>query len=134
MAASQPATVPHLRGATTCGRYAALSPAGDLAMAKHNNLPRHDDPTELEPRPRPPPEPRTRATLAQLKHDIDSGATGDKVPVTDPSSVPLGTDDEAAGASPSPELIAAARRLERIDPNTPEHPHDRGGRRLGLRL
>ena len=103
-------------------------------MAKHNNLPRHDDPTELEPRPRPPPEPGSRATLAQLKHDIDSGATADKVPVTDPPSAPLGTDAKAAGAPPSPELIAAVRRLERANPNPPEHAHDHGGRRLGLRL
>ena len=103
-------------------------------MAKHDSLPRHDDPMELEPRPRPPPEPGSRATLAQLKYDIDSGATGDKVPVTDPSSAPLGTDAEAAGAPPSPELVAAVRRLERTNPNPPEHPHDHGGRRLGLRL
>lgn len=72
--------------------------------------------------------------LAQLKHDIDSGATADKVPVTDPPSAPLGTDAKAAGAPPLPELIAAVRRLERTNPNPPEHAHDRGGRRLGLRL
>jgi hypothetical protein len=103
-------------------------------MAKHNNLPRRDDPTELESRPRPPPEPGSRDTVAQLKHDIDSGATGDKVPVTDPSSAPLGTDEEAGGAPPSPELVAAVRRLERTHPNPPDHPHDRGSDRLGLRL
>jgi hypothetical protein len=103
-------------------------------MSKDDNLPRRDDPTELEPRPRPPPEPGSRATVAQLKHDIDSGATGDKVPVIDPSAAPIGTDAEAAGAPPSPELVAAVRRLERTDPNPPDHPHDRGGRPLGMRL
>jgi hypothetical protein len=101
-------------------------------MAKRDNLPRRDDPTELEPRPRPPPEPGPRGTVAQLKHDIDSGATGDKVPVIDPASAPIGTDSEAAGAPASPELVAATRRLERTDPNPPQHPHDRGASRLPL--
>ena len=101
-------------------------------MAKRDNLPRRDDPTELEPRPRPPPEPGPRGTVAQLKHDIDSGATGDKVPVIDPASAPIGTDSEAAGAPPSPELVAATRRLERTDPNPPRHQHDRGASRLPL--
>lgn len=37
---------------------------------------------------------------AQLKHDIDSGKTGDKVDAFDPAAAPLGTDDEAAGTHP----------------------------------
>ena len=101
-------------------------------MAKHDDMPRHDDPTELEPRPRPPRDDGPRATVAQLRQDIDSGATGDKVPVIDPASAPIGTDSEAAGAPPSPELVAATRRLERTDPNPPQHPHDRGASRLPL--
>jgi hypothetical protein len=52
-------------------------------------------------------------TSAQLKADIDSGATGDKIGVFDPGLSPLGTDDEAAGTSPSPERIRLARHNER---------------------
>ena len=49
-----------------------------------------------------PPDRGPGTTLMQLKQDIDSGATGDKVPVLDPSSTPLGTDAEAAGSRPRP--------------------------------
>lgn len=76
-------------------------------------MPSHDDPTELEPRPGQPAPPSGRSTTAQLRRDIESGATGDKAPALDPASAPLGTDDEAAGAVPSPELVAATRRTER---------------------
>ena len=105
-------------------------------MAKHDDMPRRDDPTELEPRPRPAPSPdrASDATVAQLRQDITSGATGDKVPVLDPAMSPLGTDEEAAGTPPSPGLVAAVRRAERTDPHPAAHPHDRGGSRLGLRL
>jgi hypothetical protein len=50
-----------------------------------------------------------------LQADIDSGRTGDKNPVFDPSLAPLGTDDEAAGHPPSPARVAEARRLEGLD-------------------
>jgi hypothetical protein len=53
------------------------------------------------------------ATMAQLKADIDSGLTGDKVAGFDPGASPLGTDDEAAGVSPPPEVVALERVLER---------------------
>ena len=49
----------------------------------------------------------------ELRHDIDSGRTGDKVPGTDPAAVPLGTDDEAAGSAPDPETVSRARDGER---------------------
>jgi hypothetical protein len=49
----------------------------------------------------------------QLRHDIDSGVTGDKVKAFDPAAAPLGTDEEAAGTPPPPEAITAARRIER---------------------
>lgn len=52
-------------------------------------------------------------TSAQLKADINSGATGDKIAVFDPGLSSLGTDDEAAGTPPSTEAIALARRNER---------------------
>ena len=51
-------------------------------------------------------------TTAQLKGDIDSGRSGDKVEGYDPGLSPLGTDDEAAGRSPSAERIALARKQE----------------------
>ena len=51
-------------------------------------------------------------TIAQLKDDIDSGRTGDKVAAGDPGLSPLGTDDEAGGNSPSPKQINLARRQE----------------------
>ena len=52
-------------------------------------------------------------TVAQLKADIDSGRTGDKVDAGDPGLSPLGTDDEAAGRPASPERVALARREEK---------------------
>jgi hypothetical protein len=78
-----------------------------------HDTPKRRDPTELEPRPQPGAPPDGRSNVAQLRRDIESGATGDKVPVLDPASTPLGTDDEAAGAPPSPELVDAVRRQER---------------------
>ncbi len=100
-------------------------------------MPRHDDPTEIEQRPDPPPSPGAGSTLDQLRADIDSGATGDKVPMTDPAATPLGTDDEAAGAPPSPGMVAAVRRAERASAprRSPENPTDRGrDRRVPRRL
>jgi hypothetical protein len=55
---------------------------------------------------------RRGATSAQLRDDIDSGRTGDKAPGFDPAAAPLGTDEEAGGTPPSPELIARARAAE----------------------
>lgn len=60
-----------------------------------------------------PPMTGETATAAQLKDDINSGRTGDKVGGFDPAAAPLGTDDEAGGASLSPEALALARRQER---------------------
>jgi hypothetical protein len=51
-------------------------------------------------------------TTAQLKGDINSGRTGDKVEVFDPGLSPLGTDDEAAGHPPSAERVKMARDQE----------------------
>jgi hypothetical protein len=52
------------------------------------------------------------ATSEQLRDDIDAGRTGDKVCAADPAVAPLGTDDEAAGMSNHPELIARVRIAE----------------------
>ena len=56
---------------------------------------------------------RSGATTAQLKSDIDSGRTADKVAYGDPGLSPLGTDDEAAGTPASGRTVAATRERER---------------------
>ena len=53
-----------------------------------------------------------RATIAQLRDDIDAGRTGDKVDWPDPAVVPLGTDEEAAGTPPDASAVETALRLE----------------------
>jgi hypothetical protein len=53
-----------------------------------------------------------RWTTSELRIDIDSGRTGDKIDSPDPAAVPLGTDDEAAGTPPSPERVKLALRQE----------------------
>lgn len=55
---------------------------------------------------------RAGSTTAQLKHDIDSGRTGDKVAASDVAMSPLGTDDEAGGRPNSPEIVSLARAQE----------------------
>ena len=52
------------------------------------------------------------ATVAQLRHDIDSGRTGDKVAAVDHAAAPLGTDEEAAGTPVSVEIVAMTRKRE----------------------
>lgn len=52
------------------------------------------------------------ATSAQLRNDIDSGRTGDKVAGFDPAAAPLGTDAEAGGTPDDPALIAQDRLAE----------------------
>ncbi len=42
-------------------------------------------------------------TSDRLRHEISRGKVGDKVDHPDPAAAPLGTDDEAAGMSPTPE-------------------------------
>lgn len=60
-------------------------------------------------------------TTQQLKADIDSGKTGDKVAEGfDLGLSTLGTDDEASGAPNTPEQVAMARSLEKR--NTPQAP------------
>jgi hypothetical protein len=55
----------------------------------------------------PPP------TSEQLRHDIDSGLTGDKAPGFDPAAAPMNADAEAGGAPPTAAEIAQAREAER---------------------
>jgi hypothetical protein len=76
-------------------------------------------------KPVDPPPPSSRPTAAMLKGDIESGRSGDKNPVFDPTLAPLGTDDEAAGRPPSPVRVALARRYENLERWI------RGGRKTG---
>jgi hypothetical protein len=62
----------------------------------------------------------TSPTLDQLRADIDSGRTGDKVAAPDPAMASLGTDDEAAGTPPSSDAIALTQRLETSRPDEAE--------------
>jgi hypothetical protein len=48
----------------------------------------------------------------RLRAFIDRGAAKDKVLMGDPAAAPLGTDEEAAGTSPTPEQVAAAAQME----------------------
>ena len=63
------------------------------------------------------------STTAQLRADIDSGRTGDKVAAGDPAAAPLGTDEEAAGTPVPAAAVAEARSNER----TGETPKEQKG-------
>jgi hypothetical protein len=52
------------------------------------------------------------ATVDQLRADIDSHRTRDKVAASDPAAAPLGTDEEAAGTPLSSKAIELARAEE----------------------
>jgi len=58
------------------------------------------------------PRRRRGATFEQLRADIDSGRTGDKVGGFDPAAGPLGADEEAGGFSLDPEVVALMRAVE----------------------
>jgi hypothetical protein len=64
--------------------------------------------------------------VEQLRGDIDSGRTGDKVRVSDPAAAPLGADDEAAGTPPAPGVVARERAQPAPRPG-PEPAQGRGG-------
>ncbi|MBE9603579.1 hypothetical protein IAI18_01800 [Acetobacteraceae bacterium H6797] len=81
----------------------------------------------MEPRPSPPGFEGRHDTTAQLRRDIESGQTGDKVAVIDPAAASLGTDDEAAGHPPDGATIAATRARERT-PHLGTHPANTNAR------
>jgi hypothetical protein len=54
----------------------------------------------------------TEPTADRLRYDIDRGRGGDKVDGSDPAAAPLGTDDEAGGAPPTPAQIKQAYDYE----------------------
>jgi hypothetical protein len=59
-----------------------------------------------------------KSNVAQLRGDIDSGRTGDKVAGFDPAAAPLGTDEEAGGTPTDPALVGQMRRAERVNVST----------------
>jgi hypothetical protein len=86
----------------------------------------------MNKKPLPGADPSRAAPPARsedLRRDIDTGRTGDKVPFRDPAAAPLGADDEAAGHPPSPQEVAMAREHEvvagKVDhPNVTEEGRD----------
>jgi hypothetical protein len=90
---------------------------GKVQEGSEESFPASDPPSYNPGSPGAPPKKGGKAdasaNAARLRDDIDSGRTGDKVPVSDPAAAPLGTDDEAAGFPPGAEEIARARRNER---------------------
>ncbi len=63
----------------------------------------------------PPPKGKPDGPItnsAQLKAEINSGQTGDKVAHFDAAASPLGTDDEAGPAEVTPERVAMSRAGE----------------------
>lgn len=56
--------------------------------------------------------PNEAPTTSQLRGDIDSGRTHDKVIKSDPAAAPLGSDAEASGNPPTGQEVATARRHE----------------------
>ena len=72
-------------------------------------------------------------TTQQLKADINSGKTGDKVVEGfDLGLSTLGTDDEAAGSPNTPEQVALARALEKRDAPKPPAEQSANVSRLGM--
>lgn len=69
------------------------------------------------------------SNVDQLRNDIDQGRTGEKRPrrdadFPDVAAAPLGTDDEAAGIRPNPQITAQVRRAEQAKGEA--HEDDRG--------
>jgi hypothetical protein len=62
----------------------------------------------------------TPTTVDRLRHEIDRGVTGDKIPASDPAAAPLGSDAEAGGAPPTREEIdLEARRRTTVSAEPP---------------
>lgn len=58
-------------------------------------------------------------TSDELRKDIDSGRTGDKVDFPDPAAAPLGTDAEASGNPPDAKEVKLATPKNNVE--TPMH-------------
>ena len=80
------------------------------------------------------PERKTKTPTAdRLRHDIDSGRAGDKVPFIDPAAAPLGTDEEAGGHPPSAQQRQWTQQAE-ANPSGAFSPVDERGRTISGEL
>jgi hypothetical protein len=70
-------------------------------------------PKTADGRPDYPAHPAGAANVEQLRGQIDSGRTGDKIAVMDPAAAPLGSDDEAAEPHDEEGLAVARRQSPR---------------------
>src|SRR5215211_3662547 len=101
-----------------------------MIMTFKTQVPPHGAAQPIAP-PAPPDDPEPN--MAMLKGDIDSGRTGDKVPVFDPGMAMLGTCEEAAGTPLTPEQVKLARMEEnkwrwRLGPRITSQAHDKSDR------
>lgn len=66
---------------------------------------------------------KPRRTIEQLRDDIDSGRTRDKVDFPDPAAAPLGSDEEAAGTPvTAPQTRQTRRETTRRSRHKPQTP------------
>lgn len=82
---------------------------------------------------REPPD-SDRPNVAQLKGDIDSGRTGDKIAHVDVGAAMLGTCEEAGGAPPTPQEVKLARTNEAASQRVRDAADPHGKRRWTLPL
>lgn len=83
---------------------------------------------------RPPWSSRRTLTVAQLRNQVDSGRTRDKVAAEDPAAAPLGTDDEAAGTAPSGGAVPDTQGREAASRTAPPDGESRSPFRFVMRL
>lgn len=88
-------------------------------------------PGNLEPTAPPDSD---RPNVAQLKGDIDSGRTGDKIAHTDVGAAMLGTCEEAGGAPLTPQQVKLARTNEAASERVRAAADPHGKRRWTLPL
>lgn len=82
----------------------------------------------------PEPPDSDRPNVAQLKGDINSGRTGDKVEHVDVGAAMLGTCEEAGGAPPTPQQVKLARANEAASERVRDAADPHGKRRWTLPL
>lgn len=91
-------------------RPAARGPADTSGLPPSSDMAPHESARRMSGDHAPVDDPNPNVAMA--KADVDSGRTGDKNEVFDPGLSMLGTDDEAAGASASPERVRLARETQ----------------------
>jgi hypothetical protein len=100
------------RTVTSDGPGLASPAIRDTTRRSKVAMPSAIGPQTADGRPDYPAHPAGAENIEQLRRQIDSGKTGDKIAVMDPAAAPLGSDDEAA-ALHDEEGLAVARRQSR---------------------